>query len=141
MSPTNKRQAKSGQPRLKLHVLGAAGAVTGSLNLFEYFEGDKVTRFILDIGLHQENESLNHQNRLPNGLKPTDIDFVIMSHAHIDHSGYYPRFVKDGFKGLAYTHEATLDILHFLLPDSGHLQEEAANRANRNAKRAAQARS
>jgi metallo-beta-lactamase family protein len=134
-----KRRARTGQPRLKLHVLGAAGSVTGSFNLFEYFEGDKVTRFILDIGLHQENEGMNFQNRLPSGLTPADIDFVIMSHAHIDHSGYYPKFVKDGFKGFAHTHEATLDILHFLLPDSGHLQEEAAARQNRNAQRAAQA--
>jgi len=130
-----KRLARTGQPRIKLHVLGAAGNVTGSLNLFEYHEGDKVTRFILDIGLHQENENINRQNRLPAGLTPADIDFVIISHAHIDHSGYLPRFVKDGFKGFAYTHEATRDILEFLLPDSGYLQEEAARRANKRAKK------
>ncbi|HEY9871735.1 MAG TPA: MBL fold metallo-hydrolase [Candidatus Obscuribacterales bacterium] len=125
------RGARTGRPRIRLHVLGAAGGVTGSLNLFEYFEGDKVTRFLLDVGLHQENETINHQNRLPAGITPADIDFVIMSHAHIDHSGYFPKLVKDGFKGLCYTHEATRDLLEILLPDSGYLQEEAADRANR----------
>jgi len=137
-NPQKRRQARTGQPRLKLHVLGAAGGVTGSLNLFEYFEGDKVTRFILDIGLHQENEGVNHQNRLPSGMRWSDIDFVIMSHAHIDHSGYLPKAMKDGFKGPVYTHEATRDLCGILLPDSGYLQEEAAERANRRAKRAAQ---
>lgn len=125
------RQARAGQPRIRLHVLGAAGGVTGSLNLFEYFDKGKVTRFLLDVGLHQENETLNHQNRLPSGITPADIDFVIMSHAHIDHSGYFPKLVKDGFKGPCYTHEATRDLLAILLPDSGYLQQEAAERANR----------
>ena len=69
MSPQKQRPPTSGKPRIKLHVLGAAGAVTGSLNLFEYFEDNKVTRFILDIGLHQENDSINHENRLPPGIK------------------------------------------------------------------------
>ncbi len=134
MSQTNKRFA-SGQSQTKLHVLGAAGAVTGSLNLFEHFEDGKVTRFLLDVGLHQENESINHQNRLPAGLTAADIDFVIISHAHIDHSGLLPKLVKDGFKGVAYTHHATRDILEFLLPDSGYLQQEQAERENRWAKR------
>lgn len=122
------RLFQKGQPAIKLHVLGAAGGVTGSLNLFEYFDGEKLTRFILDIGLHQENESLNRQNRLPTGVTPSDIDFVVISHAHIDHSGYFPKLVKDGFKGFAYTHEATKDLLAILLPDSGHLQEQEAMR-------------
>lgn len=125
-----KRVARTGQPLMKLHVLGAAGAVTGSLNLFEYIERDRVTRFLVDVGLTVEDERADFMNRLPAGIKPADIDFVIISHAHIDHSGYLPKLVKDGFKGPAYVTPASSDLLHFMLPDSGFLQEEAVKRAN-----------
>ncbi|RTL40130.1 MAG: MBL fold metallo-hydrolase [Candidatus Melainabacteria bacterium] len=125
-----KRVARTGQPLLKLHVLGAAGAVTGSLNLFEYIERDRVTRFLVDVGLTVEDERADFMNRLPVGIKPSDIDFIIISHAHIDHSGYLPKLVKDGFKGPAYLTPASSDLLQFMLPDSGFLQEEAVKRAN-----------
>ncbi len=123
-----KRLSKTGQPIKKLHFLGAAGGVTGSLNLIEYIERDKTTRFILDVGLTVEDENADFQNRLPAGITPGDIDFVIISHAHIDHSGYLPKLVKDGFKGPAYVTAATHDLLKILLPDSGYLQEEATKR-------------
>ncbi len=123
-----KRLSKTGQPIKKLHFLGAAGGVTGSLNLIEYIERDKTTRFILDVGLTVEDENADFQNRLPAGITPGDIDFVIISHAHIDHSGYLPKLVKDGFKGPAYVTAATGDLLKILLPDSGYLQEEATKR-------------
>lgn len=123
-----KRLSKTGQPITKLHVLGAAGGVTGSLNLIEYFERDKVTRFILDTGLTVEDEGADFQNRFPAGITAGDIDFVIISHAHIDHSGFLPKLVKDGFKGPAYMTAPTRDLLHILLPDSGYLQEEATKR-------------
>lgn len=125
-----KRVARTGQPLLKLHVLGAAGAVTGSLNLFEYIERDRVTRFLVDVGLTVEDERADFMNRLPLGIKPSDIDFIIISHAHIDHSGYLPKLVKDGFTGPAYLTPASADLLNFMLPDSGFLQEEAVKRAN-----------
>jgi metallo-beta-lactamase family protein len=125
-----KRVARTGQPLLKLHVLGAAGAVTGSLNLFEYIERDRVTRFLVDVGLTVEDERADFMNRLPVGIKPADIDFVIISHAHIDHSGFLPKLVKDGFKGPVYLTPASSDLLQFMLPDSGFLQEEAVKRAN-----------
>ncbi len=134
----SKRTARPTKPRIKLHVLGAAGDVTGSLNLFEYFDGSKVTRFILDIGLHQEDEGINQKNRLPKGITAKDVDFVIISHAHIDHCGWLPKFIHDGFTGPAYTHPATKDLMAFLLPDSGHLQEAAAERINRGIRRRAQ---
>lgn len=125
-----KRMSTSHQPQVNLHVLGAAGDVTGSLNLFEVIHRDSVTRFILDVGLHQENDNINRSHRLPKGLTAKDIDFVIISHAHIDHSGYLPKLIKDGFRGFAYTHAATKDLLRILLPDSGRLQEAAAEREN-----------
>lgn len=124
------RMNTSHQPQINLHVLGAAGDVTGSLNLFEIIHRDSVTRFILDVGLHQENDNINRSHRLPKGLKASDIDFVIISHAHIDHSGYLPKLIKDGFRGFAYTHAATKDLLRILLPDSGRLQEATAEREN-----------
>ncbi len=136
----HKQLAQSGQQLIKLHVLGAAGNVTGSLNLFEYFDGDKVTRFILDAGLHQENEAVNRQNRLPRGITAGDIDFVVISHAHIDHSGFLPKLVKDGFHGTAYTQEATRELIEFMLTDSGYLQEAAADRINRRNERNARSR-
>lgn len=126
-----KRLTNPGHPKITLHVLGAAGDVTGSLNLFEYFDGVKTTRFLLDVGLHQGNEAVNRQKRLPRGITADMIDFVVISHAHIDHSGWLPKLISDGFKGYAYTHAATLDLMRFLLPDSGHLQEAAAERRNR----------
>lgn len=122
------------QPRIKLHFLGSAGEVTGSLILFEVIRADSTTRFLLEVGLHQENDSVNCSHRLPRGLKPKDIDFVVISHAHIDHSGYLPKLIKDGFSGFAYTHTATKDLLRFLLPDSGHLQEAQAERINKREK-------
>lgn len=119
------------QPRVKFHPLGSAGDVTGSLFLFEVtLATGKTTRFLLEVGLHQDDDNINHSHRLPKGVKMSDIDFIIMSHAHIDHSGYLPKAIADGFKGVVYTHEATKDLCRFLLPDSGNLQERAAERMN-----------
>lgn len=130
----NRRQqkelARTGKPVTKLHFLGSAGGVTGSMMLVEYFSRDKITRFLLDVGLHVDQQKLDFQNRLPKGLTPKDIDFVVISHAHLDHSGYLPKLMKDGFTGPAYCTPATRDLMEILLPDSGYLQEEAANRFN-----------
>jgi metallo-beta-lactamase family protein len=134
-----KRLAQTGQSLTKLHVLGAAGNVTGSLNLFEFFEGDKVTRVLLEVGMHQENDSVNKENRLPKGMSGADIDAVIISHEHIDHCGWLPALVKQGYKGPVYTQEASADMMDFMLTDSGYLQEAAAERINRYNLRKAQA--
>lgn len=118
------------KPRIKLHFLGSAGEVTGSMILVEVFSFWRTTRFLLEVGLHQENEGINKCARLPKGISPKDIDFAIISHAHIDHSGYLPKLINDGFRGKVYTHPATRDLLKFLLPDSGRLQTLAADREN-----------
>jgi metallo-beta-lactamase family protein len=130
----NRRQQKdlsrTGRSVLRLHVLGAAHAVTGSMYLFEYHEKDKVTRFITDLGLTVENPQADFQKRLPSGINASDIDFAIISHAHVDHSAYLPKLIKDGFKGSVYVTPATRDLMGVILPDSGYLQEEEAKRKN-----------
>lgn len=130
MTRENKMRLKTTQSRVKLHLLGSAGDVTGSLILFEVFSEQGVIRFLLEVGLHQDDDNLNRCHRLPKGLKAKDINFAIISHAHIDHSGYLPKLIKEGFEGAVYTHAATKDLLRFLLPDSGNLQERAAEREN-----------
>jgi metallo-beta-lactamase family protein len=128
----NKRQQKdlsrTGRSVLRMHTLGAARQVTGSLYLFEYFEKDKVTRFVCDLGLTIENQQVDFAKRLPNGVNASDIDFAIISHAHVDHSAYLPKLIKDGFKGSVYVTPATRDLMGVILPDSGYLQEEEAKR-------------
>jgi metallo-beta-lactamase family protein len=130
-----KRLARSGQAQVSLHFLGATRTVTGSLHFFEYTQNGETTRFFLDMGLNQETESANHQNRLPAGIKAGDVQFGIFSHAHIDHTGFFPKLFKDGFRGKVYCTPATLDLVSLLLPDSGYLQEEEARRATKRAGR------
>lgn len=110
-----------------LQFLGGAGTVTGSKYLLTV--GDK--RILVDCGLFQGFKQLRLRNwaRIP--VKPSDIDAVILTHAHIDHSGYLPRLVADGFKGPIYATDATTDLCGVLLPDSAHLQEKDAEFANR----------
>lgn len=131
-----KRRARYNDRRLRLHFLGATRTVTGSLHFFEYSDNGKTVRFFLDAGLNQESEKLNFQNRLPSGMKASDIDFGIFSHAHIDHTGYFPRLVKEGFRGAVYATAATRDLVSILLPDCGYLQEEEAKRASKRQKKA-----
>lgn len=137
MKTQRKRSSSGDSSHVVVHVLGAAGDVTGSLNLFEYRESGKVIRFIVDCGIDQADEKVNHSNRFPAGVTPADVDFIIVSHAHIDHSGFVPAMVKAGFNGPVYTTPATAEIMEFLLADSGYLQEDRARRANRTARRMA----
>lgn len=113
-----------------LTFLGAASTVTGS----KYLLTCKDTRVLVDCGLFQGIKSLRLQNwdKLP--VKPSEIKAIILTHAHIDHSGYIPRFIKDGFRGKIYCTKATYDLCRILLPDSGYLMQEEAeflNRTNR----------
>jgi metallo-beta-lactamase family protein len=105
-----------------LQFLGASGTVTGSKFLVE--SGGR--RILVDCGLYQGLKALRLRNwdRLP--VDAASIDWVVLTHGHIDHSGYLPRLIKDGFKGRVLATRATADLLRLLLPDSGHLQEEEA---------------
>lgn len=112
-------------PRITFH--GATDTVTGSRYIVE-LDG---ARLLIDCGLFQGPKKLRQRNWENPGFAPADIDAVILTHAHIDHSGYLPRFCKAGFQGRVYCTDGTRDLLRILLPDSGHLQEEEARLANR----------
>lgn len=111
----------------QIRFLGAAGTVTGSKYLLTY--QDK--KILIDCGLFQGLKELRIKNwdRFP--VNPADIDAVVLTHAHIDHSGYIPRLIKEGFKGKIYSTRATLALAKILLPDTGYLQEEEADYLNR----------
>lgn len=110
-----------------LAFLGATGTVTGSRYLIEA-EG---RRFLVDCGLFQGYKQLRLRNRNPFPVPPASIDAVLLTHAHLDHSGYLPALVRDGFRGPVYCTPATAELCGLLLPDSGHLQEEEARYAAR----------
>lgn len=105
-----------------IDFLGAAGTVTGSKFLIE--AGGR--RLLVDCGLYQGLKELRLRNWDRFQVDPATIDWVVLTHGHIDHTGYLPRLVKDGFRGPVYATLATADLLKLLLPDSGHLQEEEA---------------
>ncbi|MCB1563208.1 MAG: MBL fold metallo-hydrolase [Alphaproteobacteria bacterium] len=112
---------------MKLTFLGATGTVTGSKYLLE----DDNRKILIDCGLFQGLKELRLRNweKLP--FNPASIDAVLLTHAHIDHSGYLPLLVKNGFDGPIYCSSATADLCDILLPDSAHIHEEDALRANR----------
>ncbi len=110
-----------------LQFLGAAGTVTGSKHLVRV-GGRQV---LLDCGMFQGLKRYRDRNWRPLPFKARDIDAVVLSHAHIDHSGHLPLIVRDGFRGPVYCTPGTADLLRFLLPDAAYLQEEQAAHANR----------
>ncbi|HEY5938812.1 MAG TPA: MBL fold metallo-hydrolase [Kofleriaceae bacterium] len=112
-------------PRITFH--GATDTVTGS----RYVVETGGARLLVDCGLFQGPKKLRQRNWDDPGFDPKSIDAVILTHAHIDHSGYLPRFCKAGFRGRVFCTDGTRDLLRILLPDSGHLQEEEARLANR----------
>ena len=114
-------------PPPSLQFLGAAGTVTGSRYLIESAD----QRVLVDCGLFQGFKQLRERNRAPFPVRPDSIDTVLLTHAHLDHSGYLPALVRDGFRGKIVCTPATRELCALLLPDSGHLQEEEAKYARK----------
>lgn len=112
---------------MKINFLGAAGTVTGSRYLLE----QKGERILVDCGLFQGLKNLRLRNWQPFPVKPKSISAVILTHAHIDHSGYLPLLSKNGFKGSIYCSRSTRELSKVLLEDSARLQEQDAEYANR----------
>ena len=110
-----------------LTFLGAAGTVTGSRHVLESGQ----TRLLLDCGLFQGLKELRLRNWAPSPVPATSVAGVLLSHAHIDHSGALPRLGREGFRGPIYCTGATAELLGIMLPDAAHLQEEEAEFANR----------
>jgi metallo-beta-lactamase family protein len=110
-----------------LTFLGAAGTVTGSQHLLD----DGTRRLLMDCGLFQGLKELRERNWAPPRVDPTTLDGVLLSHAHIDHSGYLPRLVRDGYRGPVFCTRGTADLLGVMLHDAAHLQEEEADFNNR----------
>jgi metallo-beta-lactamase family protein len=114
----------------KLTFLGAAGTVTGSKYLVEA-SGKKL---LLDCGIFQGSPELSARNFKPLTVDPRTIDYCVLTHAHLDHVGWLPCLVRDGFRGPIFANPATIELATISLKDSAHIQEEDAERAQRRAK-------
>ena len=112
---------------MKITFLGAARTVTGSNFLVE----GAGKKFLVDCGMWQGKAEQEMENDQEFEFNPTDIDFVLLTHAHIDHSGRIPKLYKEGFRNKVYAHKATCDLCALMLPDSGHIQETEAEWKNR----------
>ncbi len=106
----------------KLTFLGAAGTVTGSKYLVEAAG----KRLLVDCGIFQGSQELSDRNYKSLPIDPKTIDYLVLTHAHLDHTGWLPVLVKDGYRGPIFANPATIDLTEILLKDSAHLQEEDA---------------
>jgi metallo-beta-lactamase family protein len=112
---------------MKISFLGAAGCVTGSKHLLDTGRA----RVLVDCGLFQGLKELRQRNWQAPGFDPGELDAVVLTHAHIDHSGWLPRLSRQGYEGPVHCTAATAELLDLLLMDSAHLQEEDAEWANK----------
>ena len=111
----------------KLTFLGAAGCVTGSKYLVEA-AGKKL---LVDCGLFQGTSELKDRNWKPLPVEPATIDYAVLTHAHLDHTGWLPVLVRDGYRGPIFANPATIELTEILLKDSAHLQEEETEHAKK----------
>lgn len=112
---------------LSLTSLGGAGTVTGSKHLLQ----SQGRSLLVDCGLFQGQKALREQNWTPFPVDASKLGGVVLTHAHLDHSGYLPKLVKEGFRERIVSTHATMELCDILLRDSGHIQESDADRANR----------
>ena len=118
---------------MKIKMIGAAGGeVTGSA----YVVQTSKTRVLVDAGMFQGGKQSEVKNRLPNGAKPSQIGAVLLTHAHLDHTGRVPLLIKHGYTGPIFATRATLDLAEIILKDSAKIQSQDAERANRKRDRA-----
>ena len=119
-----------------IQFLGAAGTVTGSKHLINTGDpsGRSGLQVLIDCGLFQGPKDWRERNWRDTPVPAKEIDAVILTHAHLDHCGWIPRLVKEGFRGPIYATPPTIDLCGIILPDSGHLQEEDANFYNKTKK-------
>src|SRR5512146_132522 len=121
-----------GSVSVAVTFLGAAREVTGSCILVQAGR----TRFLVDCGMFQGGSESDAKNARPFPVPLSTIDFVLSTHAHLDHSGLLPKIVRDGYRGPVYATTATADLLRVMLPDSGHIQEREAEWQSKKARRA-----
>ncbi|MCX5819021.1 MAG: MBL fold metallo-hydrolase, partial [Deltaproteobacteria bacterium] len=112
---------------MKVKLMGAARTVTGSCYILEAAG----RRFAIDCGMHQGNAEIEKRNWDTDIYDPRGIEFMLMTHAHMDHSGLLPRLVQKGFRGKVYMTPPTRDLLRIMLLDSAHIQEMEAQWKNR----------
>jgi metallo-beta-lactamase family protein len=120
-----------------IQFLGAAGTVTGSKHLIDTSadaSGKSGFQVLVDCGMFQGKKEWRERNWQDTPVPAHEIDAVILTHAHLDHCGWIPRLVKEGFRGAIYATPPTIDLCGVVLPDSGHLQEEDADFYNRHHK-------
>ena len=117
---------------MKVEFLGGVRTVTGSATLL----GKGPLKWLVDCGMFQGGKELEERNWHLQPYQAKDLSFILLTHAHIDHSGLIPKLVKEGFRGKVICTKATLDLCDVMLRDSGHIQEMEAEWQNRKGKRA-----
>ena len=122
--------------KMNIQCLGGAGTVTGSCYLLDTGEH----RVLIDCGMFQGSGEMDERNREPFAFEPSEIEAVVLTHAHIDHSGLIPKLNRDGFRGRVICTHSTAELCSILLPDSGHIQEMEAERRSRKKRGTRQAR-